>query len=334
MSGARNKKKNKLIIYGIIGICVCLFLYYFLTRTNKREPIEVRQGDTFFSVAKELKEQNIIKSRLLFILFVKLSGESGKLKTGTYMFDRPSNLFSLIHVLTSGKTASKIFTIPEGFNSYQMAELLQEKGIVKKEDFIKAVQNQILLKQYKINQNTAEGFLYPETYYIPYEYKAEDIVKLMINNFFKRITPEMIRRLKGKYNTLEKAITLASLVEWEARVDYERPIIASVFINRLKKNLNLGSCATIQFALQKHKERLLFKDLKVNSPYNTYIYKGLPPTPISNPSEKSILAIIYPAKESYLYFVSMQNGRHYFSSTYSEHLKAYKQYILGETSNN
>ncbi len=334
MSNVLKLKKNNVKKYVIIIILISLFLYFFLTKTNKNQLLEVRQGDTFFSVAKALKQQNIIKSRLLFILFVKISGESGKLKTGTYMFDKSSNLFSVIHMLVTGKTASKIFTIPEGYNSYQIAELLQEKGIVTKNEFIRATQNKLILKEYHINQNTVEGFLYPETYYIPFEYRAEDIVRLMVKNFFKRISPVMIKKIKEKYQTLEKGITLASLVEWEARVDYERPIIASVFLNRLNGDLNLGSCATIQFALQKHKERLLFKDLKVDSPYNTYRYKGLPPTPISNPSEKSILAVIYPAKEQYLYFVSMQNGRHYFSTTYNEHLKAFKRYILNETKNN
>ena len=190
--------------------------------------------------------------------------------------------------------------------------------------------NKKILNKFNIHQDTIDGFLFPDTYYVPYDVPARKIAEMMIGNFFNHIHSAYLQKLKEKYHSLEKAITLASLVEWEAKVDYERPIIAGVFLNRIKKNMNLQSCATVMYTLNNHKPRLLFRDLKVKSLYNTYLYKGLPPSPICNPSEKSILAVIYPARANYLFFVSMQDGKHYFSSSYSQHLKAYKYFILKE----
>jgi UPF0755 protein len=324
----RNKRSFRIILFVILLLLLIGILFY--TRPEKEMLLSVRPGDTFHSVAGELREQGSIRSTLVFIGLAKLTGKTGQLKAGTYRLNSRFGLYRILMTLTKGRITSRSFTVPEGFNAFQIAGLLQEKGMVRQDDFLNAVRDRKVLSEYGINQATAEGFLYPETYFIPYEYTANDIVRLMIKSFFKKITPVYISRLKEKYGSLEKGVNLASLVEWEAKADFERSIIAGVFLNRLRGNLNLGSCATVLYALNRHKERLLFKDLKVNSPYNTYMYQGLPPTPICNPSERSILAVIYPARDTYLYFVSMNNGRHYFSSTYNEHLQAYRYYILGE----
>ncbi|MDD5067052.1 MAG: endolytic transglycosylase MltG [bacterium] len=320
---------KKYLVTGLI-LLFFLFLFYLVPGPSRTILVQVREGDTFHKVARTLKKEGMVRSELFFIGLAKLTGSSGKLKTGTYEISSRSGSWNIIRILTGSKTASKIFTIPEGYNTFQIAGLLEQRGITSRTAFLNAVKSRKILDHFKIDQMTAEGFLYPETYYIPYEYTAEDIVMLMMKSFFSRITPVYIKKIKEKYGSLEKGVNLASLVEWEAKADFERPIIAGVFLNRLNQNLNLGSCATVLYALNRHKERLLFKDLKINSPYNTYVYQGLPPTPICNPSEKSILAVIYPARDTYLYFVSMNNGRHYFSTTYGEHLQAYRYYILGE----
>lgn len=331
MSGALKNRKIKIALLILSVLILILFLF---RRGGKEALIQVRQGDTFYSVAENLKKEGIIRSRLLITVLARITGRSRQLKEGTYRVSSRQNALQIVSMLTRGRITSRAFTVPEGFNAYQIGELLQQKGIVKKADFLSAVQDKEILSQFHINQSTAEGFLYPETYFIPYEYRSEDIVKLMIAGFFKKITPLVVNRIKARYGSLEKGVNLASLVEWEARVDFERPIIAGVFLNRLNGGHHLGSCATVLYAMKRHKERLLFKDLTIDSPYNTYIYQGLPPTPICSPSEKSILAVIYPAKEPYLYFVSMNNGRHYFSTTYQEHLQAYRKYILGENRQN
>ena len=323
------KYNKKLLLILGLGFLIFIFLFFYMIKVKPSdELIEVKKGDTFYSIAAVLLKNRIIRSRRLFILLVKITGQSKKLKIGFYRFNKIQNLFYIIKSLTKGDIANRIITIPEGYNVFQIAEILERKNITTKSSFLKLVHDKEILNKFNINQDTAEGFLYPDTYYIPYNISARKIIKMMIENFFIHIHSAYVQKLKEKYGSIEKAITLASLVEWEAKVDYERPIIAGVFLNRIKRNMNLQSCATVMYTLNNHKPRLLFKDLKIKSLYNTYLYKGLPPSPICNPSEKSILAVIYPAKVNYLYFVSMQHDSHYFSSSYQQHLKAYKYFIL------
>ncbi len=329
-----SKKYLKLITISLILFLMFIIFLNSIRIKNSNLLIEVKKGETFHHIANKLKRKDIIQSKFLFILLAKISGQSRKLKTGTYKFDTIKTIPGIINTLTKGKITNKVFTVIEGYNIFQIADIVDKKKIVKKNDFFNAVKNKSILDKFNINQKNAEGFLYPDTYYVPYEITAEKLVEIMIGNFFNHIDTLYLDKLKKKYGSIEKGIILASLVEWEAKVDFERPLIAGVFLNRIKKNLNLASCATVLYALNKHKNRLLFKDLKINSPYNTYLYKGLPPSPICNPSEKSILAVIYPAKSNYLFFVSMQNGRHYFAATYKQHLKAYRYFILNEKNSN
>ena len=317
----------------LISISILFLLYLLLNApvNNQNEIIlEVKSGDTFYNIANYLKQNKIIKSKKFFLLNVLILQKSKKLQRGVYNIKDSYSTLKIIKILTEGKIYQKVITIPEGFNMFQIAELLEKEKIISKEEFVKACKNPEILKKYKIDSQTAEGFLFPDTYYIPFNPDSNSIVEIMIKNFFQKVNELYLKRMKEKNYTLKEMVTLASLVEWEAASDFERPIIASVFLNRLKKNLNLASCATVLYALGNHKNRLLFKDLKKDSPYNTYIYKGLPPTPICNPSLNSILAVLYPAKTDYLYFVSMGNKRHYFSKTYSEHLNAYKKFVLQE----
>lgn len=325
------KKYYLPLIISCFFLFIVLMLFLYNVKINKSpDLIAVKKGDTFHNIADTLSNKKIIRSRNLFILLVKMTGQSKNLKTGIYQFNKVRNLFDIIKSLIRGQIANKVFTVPEGYNIFQIADILEKKKVIDKNSFLEAVKDKEILKRYNLQQETAEGFLYPDTYYIPYNISAGEIVEIMIENFFNQISDIYRTKIKEKYGSIQKAVILASLVEWEAKIDYERPIIAGIFFNRIKRNMNLQSCATVLYSLESHKERLLFKDLKTQSPYNTYLYKGLPPTPICNPSEKSILAVIYPAKTAYLYFVSMQNGMHYFSSIYSQHLNAYKYFILKE----
>jgi UPF0755 protein len=181
-----------------------------------------------------------------------------------------------------------------------------------------------MLERYSIPFSSVEGFLFPDTYVVAKGLSAEQIVSIMIDRFF-----EELRNLDFEGYSDEKlgqVVIIASLVEREAKIDSERPLIAAVFYNRLAKGKRLESCATVQYILGKTKERLLFSDLQVDSPYNTYLHSGLPPGPISNPGAKSIQAALFPADVDYLFFVSKRDGSHYFSTTYREHLEAIEQY--------
>ncbi len=316
----------------IIFISIMLFLFLYLnsgTGHSKNINLLVKKGTTFHKIANVLYKKKIIKSKLFFLACVKAAGAGRNLKEGYYdISDRLSSI-KIIKILTKGNVITKTFTIPEGFNVYQIANLLNKKKIIQDKNFLTLVTDNRIIKKYNIKSYSLEGYLYPDTYTVEYNINSEKLIDIMVKNFFTKINKLYFNRMKKLGYSLNYTVKLASLVEWEAKSDFERPLIASVFINRLARNLNLGSCATVLYALGHHKKRLLFRDLKTNSEYNTYIYKGLPPTPICNPGKKSILAVLYPAKENYLYFVSMKNGRHYFSKTYSEHLQAYKKYIAG-----
>jgi len=213
-------------------------------------------------------------------------------------------------------------TIPEGLTIKEIAEILEKKGVCPKEEFLQYTTSPDVLKKYNIFFPTAEGFLFPDSYEFFTNSSPEVIFDRMCRRFWQ-IYLDLKRRYKTNLSD-STIIILASIVEREAKVDYERPIIASVFLNRLKKGMRLESCATIEYLLKERKKILSREDLKINSPYNTYRYKGLPPTPICNPSKKSLEAVLNPKKTDYYYFFTKNGITHIFSKTYSEHLNKIK----------
>ncbi|MCM8788788.1 MAG: endolytic transglycosylase MltG, partial [Candidatus Omnitrophica bacterium] len=216
-----------------------------------------------------------------------------------------------------GKIAYIKLVFPEGITCYEIGKVLEQEGICSASEFEDFAKKQAL-----------EGFLFPDTYKFPYGVSKEAVAKKMIEKFWdviQSIKPDIINL---KRDELVKIITIASIIEKEAEVDSERPIVAGIFYNRLKRNMPLQSCATIKYAIG-NKKNLGLQDLKVQSPYNTYKHRGLPPGPICNPGKKSLEAAIHPSKTSYLFFVSKGDGTHYFSTTYSEHLSAKNFYIEG-----
>jgi UPF0755 protein len=253
-----------------------------------------------------------------------LRGQSAQIKAGEYLIDPSHKLTDIINNLTLGAVVTQKFTIPEGLHIKQIASVLQQSGVVGKEEFILAANNPGISEKFNIPFDSVEGFLFPDTYIVAKGLSGEQIVNIMVEHFFEKL--HEISFTDYSEDELQRAIIIASLVEKEAVVDGERPIIAAVFYNRLLKEKRLESCATVQYILGKSKERLLFSDLKVDSPYNTYLHEGLPPGPISNPGIKSIKAALYPADVEYLFFVSKRDGTHHFSNSYREHLEAIERY--------
>ncbi|MBQ4178445.1 MAG: endolytic transglycosylase MltG, partial [Elusimicrobia bacterium] len=199
---------------------------------------------------------------------------------------------------------------PEGFNIKQIAKVLAENKICDEEKFINLATEQNM-----------EGFLFPNTYFLLPQMDEQEIIKVMNEEFNRFWTIDREARLKQINKSKKDIIILASIVEKEAIADSERPIIAGVFLNRLSKGMRLESCSTVLYAMGINKARLSFEDLKFESPYNTYRYKGLPPGPICNPGAEAIDAVLYPQATDSLYFVSKGNGTHYFSSTFEQHIK-------------
>lgn len=321
------KKFFKLITGFFVIISLFLIFNFYNSPLNKMMDsvaFTVMQGESVRGVAKNLEEIGLIRSELFFTNLVRLEGKSKTIKSGQYNLNYGMKSTEILTILSRGIVATVKFTIPEGLHMKQIAELLEKKGIVKAQDFIEAGYNVSLLEKYSIPFNSAEGFFFPDTYIVAKDIDAYQLVEIMIKSFFENL--HEIPYKNHSKDELKNIVIMASLVEREAKLDSERPLIAAVFYNRLKKGKRLESCATVQYILNKTKERLLYRDLKIDSPYNTYLYPGLPPGPIANPGIESLNSAIKPADVDYLFFVSKRDGSHYFSNNYQEHLRAIKKY--------
>lgn len=287
--------------------------------------VKVKPGMNADAIAAVLYEKKIIGSMIGFKIMAKLNGLDGHLRSGDYVFYRNMRYSEIIEILTKGRTAAFRVTVPEGYTIEQIARLLQEKDILSAEDFQREAEDfapfAYIVKASRAKYS-AEGFLFPDTYEFLTDASAKDIMDIMAKEFDKRFTPQMRARTEALNLTVEEVVTLASLVEKEAQVDDDRPIIAQVFINRLRAQMPLQSCATIQYILGHPKAELSLQDTEIESPYNTYQNMGLPPGPIANPGIASIEAVLFSQPTEYLYFVADKNGKHHFSRTYEEHLQA------------
>jgi UPF0755 protein len=301
------KKKN--VIAVVLALVFALVIAWWVNLPSKTITITIPENSSAKSIAEVLYNSKAISSKFVFRAVVKLSGRSKGLKAGTYVIAPRSSVFSIARMIISGKGKFERVTIPEGYSSSEIADVLASKGIVNKEKFLKLVEDKEL-----------EGYLFPDTYYFDRKLPEQVVADKMLKEFNKIFTPAMQARADALKMSKKKIVTLASIIEKEAVVANERPLIAGVFYNRLKKGWMLESCATIQYALGEHKKRLSYKDTKIDSPYNTYKCYGLPPGPICNPGRDSINAALYPEQTEDMFFVAGSSGTHMFSRYFSEHI--------------
>ncbi|XDD50710.1 endolytic transglycosylase MltG [Leptospira sp. WS92.C1] len=287
----------------------------------------IESGDTPGKIVETLSTHGMIKSSKYFLYLVRFTRSAGKIKQGLYEINDGMDSRKILQVITEGKVKLVNFTIPEGYNNRQIGDLLTSKKLIsKRQDLLLAASNPELLREFKIPANSAEGYLFPETYSIPINFPVDKIVRMMIKRFYVRIAK--IDKAKDLSPAeLHKYVILSSVVEREAKRNEERPLMAGVFNNRLKRDMPLESCATIQYLFDKPHSRIFEKDLKIVSPYNTYLNKGFPPGPISNPGFPALEAAFYPKESEYLFFLLKGDGYHYFAKTLKEHLEAKKKYI-------
>jgi len=327
------------IIFSIFVITLTVF-YYFeskppLLKNANLEPVivEIEKGDSIFRIAKKLKERGLIKSELIFILKAFKTGAYNKIKAGEYAFYPYQSIEEILTYLKEGKVYLHKITIPEGTTLWQIADILEKNKICKSESFLSLAENSKVAESFGLPGPTLEGYLYPDTYFFHKNTPPEVVIKTMVENFWKHW--KKFEKIAEKQKMpLKKVITLASIVEKEAFYSEEKPVIAAVYLNRLKKRMPLQADPTINYALKDFR-RLTYKDYYlVKSPYNTYLNSGLPPTPICNPGEESIRAVLFPAKVPYLYFVAKGDGSHYFSKTYKEHLEMIKKIRNNEFNQN
>jgi UPF0755 protein len=299
----------KIIIAAVIVYAAFSAAWYF-SLSGEKKHISVKSGETARSVSLKLKEKNLILSADLFLCWVKVSGSASKIKAGYYEFTRKDGMFKILSELKSGSSSLVKFTVPEGSSIKQTAEIIAGKIPIDKEVFIKAAE-----------EAKAEGYLMPETYYVDPTVAEDRIIAMMTAEFDKKVTPQMRERAEEIGVAFKDVVILASIVEKEAVKPQERPVIAAVFYNRLKKKIRLESCATVLYAMGINKAKLTVEDTAFDSPYNTYRHSGLPPAPICSPGIESIKAALYPANTSSLFFVSQGNGSHFFAQTLDEHIK-------------
>lgn len=273
----------------------------------------IEPGMTSSRVVKELSQNGMIKSSVYFNYLIRFTRSAPKIKTGVYEINDGMSARKILNVIIEGKVKLVHFTVPEGYNNRQIGDLLTKKNLAaSRQEFLLAAQDKKLLEKYKIPANDLEGYLFPETYSVPLNYPLNKTIEMMVKRFFFKLSKiENSKELSPK--ELHYKVVLASIVEREAVRSEERPMMAGVFETRIDKNMPLESCATVQYLFDKPKKRLFDRDLKIDSPYNTYIHEGWPPGPISNPGLPALEAAFKPTKSNKLFFLLKPDGSHYFS---------------------
>ena len=280
---------------------------------------DVPTGSNSRAIAKRLAAEKLIRSEHTFRLAVRHRGIGQRLRAGTYALRRNMSLSEILDAFEKGQVTLVSWTVPEGLTVPAIAALWETRGFGTATAFQEAAEADDLLEKYRLADKTVEGYLFPNTYKFAKGATVEKVVEMMLGEFEKRWIETFDDEARDLELTRHEIVTLASIIEKEAQSASERPRISSVFHNRLKRKWRLQADPTVLYALG-NPERLLTKaDLGVDSPYNTYKYKGLPPGPIANPGIDSIKAALRPEKTDYLYFVAIGGGKHHFSKTLSEH---------------
>ncbi len=307
---------------------VSIFAFLYMPALQKRRVVEVKvdRGESFSSVVNKLKDRGVIPNERFFTLWARLLALDKKIHWGVYRFDLPIAPREVLDRMVLGRGLFHRITIPEGLALNEIADLLVREGATGEEKFLQEARSTEILSLLGLEDNGIEGYLFPDTYYFPVSATARDILTAMVEQFQEIFTPMMERQAKKLGLSRHEVVTLASLVEKEAGVEAERPLVSAVFHNRLKQNIPLQSDPTVIYGLEGFTGKLRRRDLQNPSPYNTYLIRGLPPGPICNPGLSSLRAALFPAHVSYLYFVSKNDGTHFFSETIREHNRAVNIY--------
>ncbi|MCL5037375.1 MAG: endolytic transglycosylase MltG [Chloroflexi bacterium] len=313
----------------VMTVFVLLFARRALTplNTGKKIDFEVRKGETFSEAGNRLQKEGIIRSALGLKILIKTAGRDRDLKQGIYEVSSNMRPAEIIKMLINGEVKSVWVTFPEGITAEEMGGILEKKKIISQKDFVFEAKNYETVIEGE-HFKGLEGLLYPDTYNVATNITPSEMAELMLEQFKSKAVP-LYRVRKQRYKlSLRDSVTLASLIEREASQPGELPVMAGVYMNRLKTRMLLNCDATIQYALGGRKTELTYKDLEIDSPYNTYKHPGLPPGPIGNPGLEALKAAFRPAGVPYYYYVlnwKANDGSHIFTTTYQEHLKAIRE---------
>jgi UPF0755 protein len=316
-------------------LLLSLLLLFYLNKNlfiinippTKLEIVDIPKNSSFKFVLETLSDRGLIRDKFLALTVSKVFGYDKKIKSGRYILSDNLPIAVVLNEIVNPKLVFAVtVTIPEGLTAKRIAGILKSKVGVDSAKFMSLVNSPEFARKLGIESNTLEGYLMPDTYHFIWGDEEENIISRLVEEFKKFYNDTFKIRAKELGLTTHQVITLASIVEGEAMYEDEKPRIAGVYLNRLKRNMPLEADPTIQYIIPDGPRRLYYKDLTIQSPYNTYLNKGLPPGPVNNPGKSSILAVLYPEKHKFLYFVSDGRGRHVFSKTYEEHLTAVRRY--------
>jgi len=331
--------KKIIILVSISAITLVLVLSFFLwniynyglTPLNTDQTLKnitIIKGERFSTVLGRLFDGGIINQPLKFKILARLKKYDKKIKAGDYRLSPSMTPVQILKIMEKGEVSFYKVTIPEGYSLKQIASVMAESGLADQEKFIKVSRDSSYVRQKKITAKTFEGYLFPDTYFFSKTAPCEEIISIMLKRFQSKVTREMRDQAKNMNMSLHQIITMASIIEKETGAPFERPIISSVFHNRLKKGMRLQSDPTVIYGIKGFDGNITRKNLKTATPYNTYVIKGLPPGPIANPGIESIKAALYPADTNFLFFVSKKNRTHKFSTNIRDHNRAVRKYQL------
>jgi len=289
--------------------------------------VVIPDGSSVSDIARLLAADEIVSSAPVLSLYIRARGGGQNIEAAEYEFPAHETIAQVAARLSAGGRAPTAWvTIPEGYTAAQIGHKLAAAGLVSESAFARVVHARSLLLSGTLTVGL-EGYLFPDTYQIPKRTSADDVADLMTRQFQTELPRDYIAAARRLRLTVPQVVTIASMIEREAKVDVERPLIASVIYNRLRAGMPLEIDATIEYALPHHKTALSYADLAIDSPYNTYAHAGLPPTPISNPGKASLSAAFHPALTGYLYYVYKGGGRHVFSNTLEQHQENVRRYL-------
>ena len=328
-----SRRKSLFISLGLLLIFFIFSLYWLFFRppshASLTKIIYIKKGMPLKKISAMLEQEGIIRNRHFFVGIVTILGKKAGIKAGEYEFHTRMLPLEVLDALVKGQVRLHLVTIAEGFTLYQIAQLLEELNIVGKEVFLQKASSPAFISSLGLPAevgSTLEGYLFPDTYHLFREMDPEEVIQIMVRQFKKVFNPDLASRASQLGISQREAVILASIIEKETPLSEEKPLISAVFHNRLKKKMPLQSDPTVIYGIKNFDGNLTKEDLLRPTPYNTYLVNGLPPTPICNPGKDSIHAALYPASVPYLYFVSKNDGSHYFSSHIEEHNQAVWRY--------
>jgi UPF0755 protein len=321
----RQIKTVLLVLLFAAPFLVTFFYQFFklpVERISETVGFKITPGMSLSAIADSLEKRGLIEDAELFVFWITSLGKDRSIKAGYFEIPINLNYAQLATYLTEARPKEIKITIIEGSTVKEIATLFAEKLDIDAPTFISLAYDSHFIRYLGLEVESLEGYLLPDTYYFYWGMEEKRIIKFLVERCLEIFNPAVRAQIDSMNMTIHNILTMASIIEGETIIDSERAVVASVYYNRLRRRIKLQADPTIQYIIPDGPRRLLIKDLEIDSPYNTYVYYGLPPGPINNPGKASIIAAIYPEKTDYLYFVAKGDGSHTFSKTLADHNRA------------